>query len=95
MDALKDGLCTEKDEKVCREKHGKYLEWTCENCPKKKADEIMDYTRKMLRVWRLQRAGFPMSANDLTLEEWEDLGRMKEVLTPPQFCPFMKPKEGR
>ena len=27
---------------------------------------------------RLQQAGYPLTANDLTLEEWFDLGRINE-----------------
>jgi len=69
------------------------MEWACEKCPKKKPDEISPYTWKIIRLYNLQKAGYPLYADDLTLEEWEDLGRVREALAPPFFCPFMKKKE--
>jgi hypothetical protein len=35
---------------------------------------------KLLQNRALQKAGYPLMANDLTLEEWFDLGRVKESL---------------
>ncbi len=37
----------------------------------------------MLRILNLDRAGYPFEADDLTLEEWFDLGRFKEQLKQP------------
>lgn len=34
----------------------------------------------MLRIRHWKNAGYPFRANDLTLEEWEDLGRLEETL---------------
>jgi hypothetical protein len=50
------------------------MEWTCANCPKKKETDIGEYTRKMLRINALQQGGYPFDANDLTPDEWIDLG---------------------
>lgn len=38
------------------------------------------YTHKLLRLRHLRRAGFPLRADDLTLEEWMDLGRLDDAL---------------
>lgn len=38
----------------------------------------------------LQDAGYPLRANDLTLEEWYDLARLREAIKPPLTCPLMK-----
>jgi hypothetical protein len=40
-----------------------------------------------MRVYNLQQGGYPFRKNDLSIEEWEDLGRMKMKLNP-AFCPF-------
>ncbi|GBC62485.1 hypothetical protein DENIS_3457 [Desulfonema ishimotonii] len=44
----------------------------------------------MIRAYNLQQAGFPFEKNDLTLEEWADLGQVRAALNPQQMtCPFM------
>lgn len=35
------------------------------------------YTWKLLRVRLLRLAGYPLSAEDLTPEEWQDLGEIE------------------
>jgi len=55
-----------------------HLEWACGNCPKKKdEDEISPYTYKLLRMRALKIAGYPVRANDLTMEEWLDLAEIE------------------
>lgn len=44
----------------------------------------------MLQILRLQEAGYPFFANDLTLEEWLDLARFKETLNQPQTSMIKK-----
>jgi len=44
---------------------------------------------KLLHMAALQKGGYPIKADDLTLTEWVDLGRLKDVLKPPQQCPMM------
>jgi hypothetical protein len=56
------------------------LAWACENCPKKKAEDLHPYTWKLLRLRRLKLAGYPFCADDLTVEEWMDLGKIEELL---------------
>lgn len=35
---------------------------------------------KILRLRRLIRAGYPFRANDLSIEEWEDLATANEMI---------------
>jgi hypothetical protein len=43
----------------------------------------------------LQEAGYPLQADDLTLEEWLDLWRVKQVVKPSVMCPLMRNKKNR
>jgi hypothetical protein len=80
-------LCEEADLEKCKEEHdGPDLDWACEHCPKLPAWRIHPYTRKLLNIRRLQAAGFPIDADMLTYDEWLDLGRVNQWLTP---APFM------
>ena len=56
------------------------LAWACENCPKKKSEEIHDYTRKLLNIRTLQKAGFPLDPEILNYDEWLDLGKVNQWL---------------
>lgn len=58
------------------------LSWVCSNCNHKQSADLHPYTIKILGLIKLQRAGYPFKANDLTLEEWHDLGEMKRQLEP-------------
>jgi hypothetical protein len=78
------GLCGPREEAGCREEmDAGELEWACENCPKTRIEELHPYTGKLIRIHNLQTAGYPLAADDLTLDEWIDLGRLKECLTRP------------
>jgi hypothetical protein len=46
----------------------------------------------LLHLAELQRGGYPLAANDLSIEEWLDLGRIKEALKPNLTCPLMAKK---
>jgi hypothetical protein len=43
----------------------------------------------MINLYQLQQAGYPFAADDLTLEEWTDLGRIRSALEQQQRCPLM------
>lgn len=64
----------------CRETDGDYLAWSCANCPRTRAEDLDPYTVKLLRVRVLQAAGYPLAADDLTMEEWLDLGVVNQWL---------------
>lgn len=56
------------------------LEWTCANCKKEKYDVISPWTYHLLQIRRLQKAGYPFERNELTIEEWQDLGTVNEKI---------------
>jgi hypothetical protein len=68
------------------------IAWTCKECQKEKASSLHPYTIKLMGLLELQKGGYPFAANDLTLEEWVDLGRIKETLNPSVTCPLMANK---
>lgn len=41
----------------------------------------------------MQAGGYPYRQNDLAIEEWIDLGQVKQALEPPLTCPLMVRKE--
>ena len=78
---MRAGVCTVAEREKCEVEVGDdpaNLEWTCANCPKKRAEDLHPYTTKLLRLRTLKAAGFPFRANDLTPEEWLDLGRIEQ-----------------
>jgi hypothetical protein len=78
---LSAGVCTSERRMKCEAEFGAaHLVWTCANCPRARLEDLSPYTMKILRLADLQFAGYPLAANDLTLEEWFDLGRVKEWL---------------
>jgi len=42
----------------------------------------------------LQEAGYRLDPGDLTVEEWFDLGRIRQALKPKLTCPLMNIKKG-
>ncbi len=41
----------------------------------------------MFRIRQLKEAGYPFGKNDLTLEEWMDLGTVEEIMKWPTKTP--------
>ena len=82
----KGELCDDTEREKCLEEYDETeLAWACENCPKLPDAEISPYTRKMLNIRNLQKAGFPLAANFLTYEEWLDLGKVNAWLEAPKL----------
>lgn len=73
-------MCGPEDAAECEAEFGENIDWACGNCPRKKPEDLHPYTHKLLRVMGLMNAGYPYAANDLTIEEWGDLGRLKEAV---------------
>lgn len=67
------------------------MAWACGNCPRRRASDLHPYTHKLLRLRDLQLGGYPFRADDLSIEEWIDLGQIKAALAPPSNCPMMRP----
>jgi hypothetical protein len=72
-------VCTQDERAQC-ELVIEDLEWACKNCPKRRIETISPWVWHLLWLRRLQRGGYPFEANDLSLEEWEDLGLANEVI---------------
>ena len=76
-------MCDEKEQAKCEEEFGDNLEWTCENCKKTRSEDLHPYTLKLFRIRMLREAGYPFRANDITYDEWVDLGRLEQCLQTP------------
>jgi len=82
--ALAAGICSEQERLRCEVEAGEMVEWSCAHCPKARPEDLHAYTLKLLWIRTLRRAGYPLAADDLTCEEWVDLGRLEQCLqTPP------------
>jgi hypothetical protein len=75
-------VCNSEEEAKCKVEIGneEYEQWACKNCEKKKPRSLHPWTQHLLRLRRLQKAGYPFSKNDLSYEEWLDLGILNELL---------------
>ncbi len=69
-------MCSDKEHEKCKEEFETHLDWACENCTKMRHEDLHPYTSKLLRIRMLRIAGYPLDAEDLTPEEWYDLGRI-------------------
>jgi hypothetical protein len=68
------------------------LEWACSHCPGKRRADINPYTMKLLHIKAMQDGGYQYAPDDLTVEEWMDLGQVKLALAPRLTCPLMPRK---
>ncbi len=58
-------------------------------CPKERHADLHPYTVKLLRIRAMVEGGYPLQADDLTPDEWMDLGEIKKLFNPPLICPLM------
>jgi len=68
--------CSDDDGELIAE----LINYRCGKCEKKKSRDLDEYTVKILNLRQLKKAGYPFGANDLTLEEWLDLGLVEETM---------------
>lgn len=80
--AREHGTCTPEQRQKCRAEYGQWLGHNCGEC-KAASGEISQYTEWLFQVIRLQDAGCPVKADDLSLEQWLDLASLKELLNTP------------
>lgn len=83
--ALQAGLCDGSEAEACAEDFEGNLEWACANCPKKRPEHLSPYTHKLLRLRALKAAGYPFKADDLSPEDWLDLGKVILCLETPRL----------
>lgn len=69
------------------------LRWACSNCPKKRSADLHAYTKKLLHIKAMQDGGYPYGKNDLTVDEWLDIGQVRRALEPSFNCPLMTSKQ--
>ena len=74
--------CTGEDRATCEAEmpDPAHLAWSCEKCPKARPEDINPYTAHILWLITLQAGGFPLDTEDMSLEMWTDLGRVKQAL---------------
>lgn len=74
-------LCRGERRRACRAENGAFADWACRECRELvRPEAISPWTWHLIFLQRLQRAGYPFRANDLSLETWLLLGAMSEVL---------------
>ena len=59
---------------------GPELDWECQNCPKAREKDLHPYTNKLMANRLLKIGGYRHRRNDLTPDEWMDLGRLELCL---------------
>jgi hypothetical protein len=75
-------VCTPEEEKKCKAEIGdeEHALWACEQCEKRKAGNIHPWTEHLLRLRKLQKAGYPFKKEDLSYDEWRDLGTLNQIM---------------
>ena len=76
-------VCDQGSKEQCWKSYkGKLSEFKnlCARCEKKKGRKISDWTLHLLDLRRLTLAGYPFGKDDLSYEEWVDLGLINEML---------------
>ena len=82
MLGLAFNACSDRDQAECRAEHPDpaHLAYTCAECPKTKKEEVSPRAFFLLSMHRLIKAGFPIEAETLELEDWLELGALTEAL---------------
>ena len=79
--ALAQGrLCRGENRHRCRAENGGFADWACGECQEFVRPEAMSpWTWHLVFLHRLQEAGYPFQANDLSVETWLLLGVVKRA----------------
>jgi len=74
-------LCGPTRRRRCRTENGAFGPWACRVCEEFMPPEaVSPWTWHLVFLHQLQGAGYPLKANDLTLEEWLLLGLARRLL---------------
>jgi|UniRef100_A0A7V6DND6 hypothetical protein len=85
ISVVKGRLCRPEQRQICRAEHGAFTEWACGACAEYvRPEAISPWTWHLMFLHRLKKAGYPLRANDLSLETWLLLGLIEEALAQPQ-----------
>jgi hypothetical protein len=80
LDLARGRLCQGERRRACRGENGPFAAWACRECREfRRPETISPWTWHLMFLYRLQRAGYPFQANDLTLETWMLLGLVKRI----------------
>lgn len=63
---------------MCAKNSGGHLEVMCAQCEHKEPYMPSEWFRHIWYLYRMQVGGYPFGANDLTPDEWMDIGTLKE-----------------
>jgi hypothetical protein len=74
-------LCGPEERRRCRAESGAFAEWACAVCAERvRPEAISPWTWHLVFLYQLSRAGYPFKANDLSLETWLLMGKVRRVL---------------
>jgi len=62
------------------ESSGELLAIKCAECDGAKPYEPSEWFTHIWFLWRLKKAGYPFAANDLSLQEWLDIGILEDEM---------------
>jgi len=82
LQALAAGrVCGPESRRRCRLESGGFADWACQACTEYlRPEAISPWTWHLVFLHRLQQAGYPFRANDLSLETWLLLGLVHRML---------------
>ena len=72
--------CTTERKKECIIASGELINLVCSQCSAKEEYEPSAWFNHIWFLYSLQVAGYPFAKDDLTVEEWLDLGILKAEL---------------
>jgi hypothetical protein len=74
-------ICGPEVRQQCQAENGSFAAWACGACREYlRFETISPWTRHLLLLYQLRRAGYPFKANDLPLETWLLLGWVGRML---------------
>ncbi len=80
LDLARGRLCHAERRRRCRMENGAFAEWACQECREfRRPETISPWTWHLVFLYQLKQAGYPLGANDLTLETWLLLGLVQKT----------------
>ncbi len=65
---------------MCLATSGALLTAKCAECDGREPYEPSEWFAHIWYLYRLQRAGYPFGANELSVEEWMDIGILRDEM---------------
>ncbi len=72
--------CTPQKKKECAKNSGEHLALMCSQCEHREPYEPSEWFNHIWFLYSLQQGGYPFDANDLTIEEWIDIGILRSEI---------------